>query len=91
MNLVPKTYNIFLLYIPLHIIGKNVVIGIGVAIMAGAIINPYSQIGDFAIINTKTSVDHDCIIGKFSSLAPNVTLGGNVKIGDDTPRFQLEL
>ena len=61
-------------------IGKNVRIGKGVAIMAGAIINSDTQIADFTIINTKASIDHDCIMFKFSSLAPNSTTGGYVSI-----------
>lgn len=65
-------------------IGKNVKIGKGVAIMAGAIINSSTSIEDFAIINTKASIDHDSKMCKFSSLAPNVTTGGNVKIGEFT-------
>lgn len=63
-------------------IGKNVQIGKGVAIMAGAIINSDSNIGDFAIINTNASIDHDCIMLKYSSVAPGVTTGGNVTIGE---------
>lgn len=63
-------------------IGKNVQIGKGVAIMAGAIINSDTKIGDFTIINTKASIDHDSKMLKFSSLAPNVTTGGNVSIGE---------
>ena len=69
---------------PSVLIGKNVLIGNGVAIMAGAVINPYSEISDFTIINTSSSLDHDCYIGKFSSIAPGVTLGGNVTVGDFT-------
>lgn len=65
-------------------IGKNVKIGKGVAIMAGAIINADTQIGDFTIINTKASIDHDSVMFKFSSLAPNVTTGGYVTIGEFT-------
>ena len=63
-------------------IGKNVQIGNGTAIMAGAIINSATTIGDFTIINTKASIDHDCIMLNFSSLAPNVTTGGSVSIGE---------
>jgi len=62
-------------------IGKEVSIGKGVTIMAGTVINSGSVIGDFAIINTRASLDHDCLLGSFSSLAPGVTTGGNVTIG----------
>lgn len=67
---------------PSAIIGKNVTIGEGTIIMAGCIINPNTIIGAHCIINTKASIDHDNIIGDFASLAPNVTTGGNVKIGN---------
>lgn len=62
-------------------IGKDVTIGEGTAIMAGAIINPCSTIGSFVILNTRSSVDHDNHIDDFASLAPNATTGGNVTIG----------
>jgi len=66
---------------PKSIIGKNVEIGNGSVIIAGAIINSDSKIGKFCIINTKASLGHDGDLKEFSSLAPNSTVGGNVKIG----------
>ncbi len=63
-------------------IAKNVKIGKGVVIMAGAIVNSESTIGDFTIINTKAAIDHDGTMMRFSSLAPGVTAGGNVTIGE---------
>jgi sugar O-acyltransferase (sialic acid O-acetyltransferase NeuD family) len=63
-------------------IGKDVRIGKGVAIMAGSIINSDTIIEDFTIINTKASIDHECKMLQFSSLAPNATTGGNVIIGE---------
>lgn len=62
-------------------IARDVTIGKGVCIMAGVVINSSSSIGDFCIINTKASIDHDNCIGDFSSLAPNATTGGDVNIG----------
>jgi sugar O-acyltransferase (sialic acid O-acetyltransferase NeuD family) len=63
-------------------IGKNVTIGKGVAIMAGVIVNSSTYIGDFTILNTNSSIDHDGNMGNFSSLAPKATVGGNVIIGN---------
>jgi sugar O-acyltransferase (sialic acid O-acetyltransferase NeuD family) len=63
-------------------IGKNVNIGIGSVVMAGAIINCDTNIGKFNIINTKASIGHDCHFGDFVSIAPNATIGGNVRIGN---------
>jgi UDP-perosamine 4-acetyltransferase len=69
---------------PAAIIGTQVEHGEGVQIMAGAIVQTGSQIGDNTIINTRTAVDHDCIIGAHVHLAPGVTLSGGVKVGDGT-------
>jgi sugar O-acyltransferase (sialic acid O-acetyltransferase NeuD family) len=63
-------------------IGKNVKIGIGVALMAGTVINSDSKIEDFTIINTNSSLGHDSKMAQFSSLAPRVSTGGNVRIGE---------
>ena len=63
-------------------IARNVEIGMGAAIMAGTVINSDTSIGDFTIINTKACIDHDCIMQDFSSLAPNVAVGGKVWIGE---------
>ncbi|HOP31573.1 MAG TPA: acetyltransferase [Spirochaetota bacterium] len=65
-------------------IGKGVVIGRGVAVMAGAVINPDAEIGEFAFINTKASAGHDVKMSAYSSLGPGVTVGGNTFIGEFT-------
>lgn len=80
-NLIPTIDFVSTIHPSAHI-GKNVRIGKGVAIMAGAIINSDSTIGDFVIINTKASLDHDSKMLRFSSLGPNVTTGGNVAVGE---------
>ena len=66
---------------PSATIGIEVKIGQGSAIMAGSILNPCCIIGEFCLINTKASLDHDSVMNDFSSLAPGVTTGGNVEIG----------
>lgn len=62
-------------------IGKEVLIGEGTVVMAGAIINPSCSVGRFCILNTNSSLDHDCVMEDFSSLAPRVATGGNCRIG----------
>ena len=62
-------------------IAKDVEIGDGTVIMAGAIINSSSRISNHCILNTNSSLDHDSYMGDFSSLGPNSTTGGNVRIG----------
>ncbi|SFT14149.1 sugar O-acyltransferase, sialic acid O-acetyltransferase NeuD family [Zhouia amylolytica] len=62
-------------------IGKGVSIGNGSVVVAGAIINADSTIGDFCIVNTNASVGHECIMKDYSSMAPGSTLGGNSNVG----------
>lgn len=69
---------------PLTIIGKGCSIGQGASIMAGAIIGSSVSIGDFAIVNTRASIDHDGKMEDFSSIAPNVITGSSVSIGEYT-------
>ncbi len=66
---------------PASAVSRDVEISEGAQIMAGAIIQPGSRIGKNTIVNTKASVDHDCLIGDHVHLAPGVTLSGKVKVG----------
>ena len=66
------------------VISRRVNIGIGVAVMPGAIINIDSTIGDGTIINTAATIDHDCKIDRFSHVAPGTNIGGNAHIGEGT-------
>lgn len=68
---------------PSAVIAKEVVLSEGVQVMAGSVIQTGTEIGRDTIINTRASVDHDCIIGRHVHIAPGVTLCGEVQIGDD--------
>jgi sugar O-acyltransferase (sialic acid O-acetyltransferase NeuD family) len=63
-------------------IATDVHFGKGVQIMAGAVVQTGCCIGDNSIINTKASVDHDCIISAHVHIAPGVTLSGAVEVGE---------
>src|SRR5262249_54189670 len=52
----------------------------GTVVMPGAIIAANASIGEFCIVNTKASLDHDGVMGPFSSFAPAVTAGGEVTV-----------
>ena len=69
---------------PSAVISQRTVLEEGVQVMAGAVINIGSRIGEDTIINTRASVDHDCRIGKHAHIAPGVTLSGGVSVGDET-------
>jgi UDP-3-O-[3-hydroxymyristoyl] glucosamine N-acyltransferase len=55
-------------------LARGVTIGAGSVIMAGAVINADSRIGDNVIVNTRSSIDHDCVVGNFTHIAPGATL-----------------
>jgi UDP-perosamine 4-acetyltransferase len=68
-------------------VAPNVFVARDAQIDAGAVICPGAQIGSRAqvgfacIVNTLSSVDHDCVLGDFTQVTAGVTLGGTVKIG----------
>ncbi|MDC0350832.1 acetyltransferase [Candidatus Pelagibacter sp.] len=53
----------------------------GICVMANAAINPGTTIGEGVIINTSTSVDHDCFVEDYAKISPGCTLSGNVRVG----------
>ncbi|MDP6632301.1 MAG: acetyltransferase [Dehalococcoidales bacterium] len=65
---------------PRAVIAKNVRMGDGVMIAAGAIINTDSIIGDDVIINTGATIDHDNMIGDHVNIQPGGNLGGAVTV-----------
>ena len=52
--------------------------------MAGAVINPGVRIGKGCIINTCSSMDHDCVVGDYVHIAVGSHLCGTVSVGDGT-------
>jgi len=64
-------------------VARSVCLGRGVQIMAGAVVQPAGFVGDGALINTRASIDHDCIIGNHAHIGPGATLCGGVSIGPE--------
>lgn len=64
-------------------VSKDTILGEGCQVMAGAIVQPGCKIGTGSIVNTKTSIDHDCVIGDHVHIAPGATLCGSVMVGED--------
>ncbi len=56
-------------------------IGWGTVVCAGAIVQPGAIIGDDVIINTGSTVDHDCLLFHHTCVNPQATLTGEVKVG----------
>jgi sugar O-acyltransferase (sialic acid O-acetyltransferase NeuD family) len=67
---------------PAAILSKSACINPGCMLAASAIVGPETEVGMGAIINHAAVVDHDCVLGNWSHIAPRATLGGGVKIGE---------
>lgn len=63
------------------LIAKTAEIGLGTFCAAFSIVAPDATVGNHCIINHAAVVDHDCIIGDFTHIAPQSSLGGGVKVG----------
>jgi sugar O-acyltransferase (sialic acid O-acetyltransferase NeuD family) len=69
---------------PNSVIGTDVEIGIGTAVMAGVVINSSSRIGKGCIINTSASLDHDNVINDYVHISPGARTAGSVSIAKGT-------
>lgn len=65
-------------------VSESAKIGEGSVILAGAVIGVGAILGKLCLLNTNASLDHDSFMGDYSSLAPNVATGGNIRIGKYT-------
>lgn len=75
-------FNLVSLIHPNSTVSKYASIGSGSVVMAGAIVNPFVEVGVSSIVNTASSIDHDCIIGNGVHICPGANLAGEVLVGD---------
>jgi sugar O-acyltransferase (sialic acid O-acetyltransferase NeuD family) len=66
---------------PRSYVATNAKLASGTVVMAMAVVNPGSVIGEHVIINTGATVDHDCSLSDFVHVSPGAHLAGGVKIG----------
>jgi sugar O-acyltransferase (sialic acid O-acetyltransferase NeuD family) len=69
---------------PVAMVPKSIRPGYGNFFGPYANIGPDCYIGDFSIVNTHASLDHDGHLSSYSHLAPGVITGGHVRIGHHT-------
>lgn len=69
---------------PNAVIGSQVEMGAGTAVMAGAVINPCAKLGKGVIVNTCSSIDHDCMIGDYCHIAIGSHVAGSVTLDNHT-------
>jgi sugar O-acyltransferase (sialic acid O-acetyltransferase NeuD family) len=66
---------------PNTFVARDARLGQGVVLCPGSVVGARAVIGDNTIINTLSSVDHDCVLGDHSQVTAGVTFGGSVKVG----------
>jgi len=69
---------------PSAVVSNTAIIGDGVVLMPGVVINTHAKIMHGSIINTNTSIDHDCIIESYVHIGPTSGLAGNVTVREGT-------
>lgn len=83
-KLIEQGLNVVSLIHPSAVIGTDVEIDIGTAVMGSVAINSSSRIGKGCIINTSSSLDHDNVIEDYVHISPGVRTAGSVGIGKGT-------
>ncbi|MBL0272542.1 MAG: acetyltransferase [Chitinophagaceae bacterium] len=69
---------------PSAVISPSVKLKHGHFISANVSINALTELGMTAVCNTGCVIEHGCIIGDFTFIAPGAVLCGDVTIGDNT-------
>ena len=68
---------------PHAVVNEGVTLGPGTAVFDGAVLGPGVVVGDLCILNSHSTVEHDCRLGDNVHVAPGAVLSGDVRIGDD--------
>lgn len=56
-------------------------LGAGTVVLQGAIVGSGARVGIGCLLNSGSILEHECVMGDFSSLAPGAVTGGRVRIG----------
>lgn len=67
---------------PTAFVSRYATLGKGSVVFAGAVINACASVGLGGILNTASSVDHDCVLGDAVHVSPGAHLAGAVVLGD---------
>lgn len=62
-------------------VDETAVLGDGVQVMAGTVVNPFARIGKGVVVNTGAVVEHDVEIGDDAFVGPGACVGGAARIG----------
>lgn len=65
------------------VISPTAVFGRNVVVAANAVVCTETKVGDFSIINTGATVDHECELGQAVHICPGAHLAGRVRVEDN--------
>lgn len=68
---------------PSAYISKYADLSPGCQVMAGVVVQPGTNVGQNVILNTSSSIDHDCRIGDHCHIAPGAVLSGQVIVENE--------
>lgn len=69
---------------PASTVRASATMGVGVHVLAGAVVGSDVRLGENVIVNSGAIVEHGSVIGAHSHIAPGAAISGGVTIGDST-------
>ena len=63
-------------------ISNTALIGEGTVIMPQVVINAEAKVGKHCILNSRSVIEHDCVLEDYVHISPNASLAGNVTVGE---------
>lgn len=69
---------------PSAVISPSVKLSTGHFISANVSVNALTELGKTAVCNTGSVIEHGCIIGDFTFIAPGAVLNGDVQVGENS-------
>lgn len=66
---------------PMAFVSPTANLGIGCAVMAGAVVGTEARLGEGVIVNGGATVDHHCIVDDFGHLGVNACMAGGSVLG----------
>jgi acetyltransferase EpsM len=68
---------------PSSVVSSLASIGAGTFLAAQSVVGPHSRVGDYCIVNTGSTIDHDNVLADGVNVSPGVHFAGNVQCGED--------